>query len=118
MSQDPLDQLEELVSERYPKGTSDPFGRELRHQLHRLGRLNDPDPVSEHGFVVFFPSVAVPEEPNSGWDVVVVKTYDQALAVRGFGTTRVIRALEPHGVHLWAARVNDPRNRNGEAPKR
>lgn len=40
---EPLDVLEELVEERYPKGTTDPYGRALRHQLHKLGRLNEPD---------------------------------------------------------------------------
>lgn len=39
---DPLDQLEQLVSERYPKGTTESFGKALRYQLHRLGRLNEP----------------------------------------------------------------------------
>jgi len=37
-----LDRIEELVASRYPKGTDDPLGKALRHQLHRAGRLNTP----------------------------------------------------------------------------
>lgn len=114
---DAIDALAELVADRYPKGTQDEYGKALRHQLHKLGRLNEPDPESDFGFIVFFPSRGADDEPNSGWDVVHVPTYQEALEVRGFGHERVIRALEPHGSGtrvLWAKRVKDPRNRNGE----
>jgi len=35
-----LDRIADLVDEVYPKGTANEFGRALRHQLHRAGRLN------------------------------------------------------------------------------
>lgn len=35
-----LDRIAELVSQVYPKGTANELGRQLRHQLHRTGRLN------------------------------------------------------------------------------
>jgi hypothetical protein len=35
-----LDRIAELVSEVFPKGTANEFGRALRHQLHKAGRLN------------------------------------------------------------------------------
>jgi hypothetical protein len=35
-----LDAIADLVSEVFPKGTTDPWGRAIRHQLHKTGRLN------------------------------------------------------------------------------
>lgn len=35
-----LDRLAELVGELFPKGTDHPTGRMIRHELHKVGRLN------------------------------------------------------------------------------
>lgn len=37
-----LDAIAELVTAEYPKGTGDPVGKALRHELHKVGRLNEP----------------------------------------------------------------------------
>lgn len=106
---DPIDQLAELVSDRYPKGTSDEFGKALRHQLHKLGRLNEP--TSEFGFVVLVYSGS--NEAKSGFDVFITDTWQEALAVRPEAKDRrVIRELVPPSAgnetaRLWGHRVKD-----------
>lgn len=49
-----LDRIEELVASRYPKGTEDPLGKALRHQLHRAGRLNVPKHTLVGSIVIGF----------------------------------------------------------------
>lgn len=101
-----LDRIEQLVATRFPKGTDDELGRALRHQLHRAGRLNEPDP--EGPFLVVSSYSGAPK--NGNFDAWVVGTWSAAVRLRGRrdGVIRrlVNSELEPEA-QLWAERLSE-----------
>lgn len=91
-----LDSIEELVAREYPKGTQNSFGKALRHELHKAGRLNEKDP--EGPFIIYTPI-------GDGFDVYVVETWEKALELRE--ERGIIRHLERWNAGVqWGRRLS------------
>lgn len=96
-----LDQLAELVEEQYPKGTTSQYGKELRHILHTVGRLNEPKPTGP--FFVYLPSRGA---SPSGFDVYLVPSWDEARELQG--ESGIIREAQEANLRpgtLWGHRI-------------
>jgi hypothetical protein len=103
---DAIDRLAQLVADRYPKGTTDPYGKALRHQLHKLGRLNEPEsltPVLQaHASAIMDASTVKASDFESGiFDAEDIRAWQLKLARKLY---TVLHSEVPSG--LFEARAN------------
>jgi hypothetical protein len=95
-----IDAIAKLVAERYPKGTTSELGKALRHELHKLGRLNDPEPVGpvlmDQAATIHEAASITPADFGSDiWDAESIRSWQLKLAWRLHG---VLHSEVPSGL--------------------